>query len=575
MSRRHASIGLRPPDSSGCGFQPQFAISSVWKHTPSPESDWSLAALWRHLLLCGICSVTALFAGCGKPASTTSAAVTPPSILRLSQRNEPADLDPALAALPDEFFIIRALSEGLVSPAPTGQLGGIVPAAAQSWDVSTDGLTYTFHLRPGLVWSNGEPLTAGDFLGSYRRVLAPATAAPKASLFYAVKNARAFVTGALADFSAVGFAAPDPLTLVVTLERPTPQFLVYAASGPWIPVNPRVVAHFGRTWTRPEHYVGNGPFTLAAWQSHQRIVVQKNPRFRDPASVRLDEIDFVAFDSGDTEDRAYRAGQIDLTMSVPFGKLETYAHERPQELHQMPLAETRYLAFNCTRPPLNDPRVRRALSLTIDRETIVARILHGGEQSASRVVPPSLGSAATGPLFDPALARQLLAEAGYPGGKGFPRLELSTWIASSPVLEAIQSMWRTELGLDIALATREAKVHVAALREGRYDIGFITAIPDVSDALDVLHRFTTGAPDNYAHWSDPTFDALYATAATASDNAHQTGALRRAEDRLLAEAPVAPLYFNAKHWLMSPRVHDWHEDALWTRHYLGTFLDAP
>ena len=131
------------------------------------------------------------------------------------------------------------------------------------------------------------------------------------------------------------------------------------------------------------------------------------------------------------------------------------------------------------------------------------------------------------------------------------------------------------MGLEVTLAIREAKAHVAALREGRYDIGFITAIPDVPDAVDVLHRFTTGAPDNYAHWSDPAFDAFYRAAATATDEAARTAALLQAEGRLIGEAPVAPLYFNAKHTLMSPRVHGWHEDALWTRHYLGTSLDAP
>lgn len=520
----------------------------------------------------------ALLAGCAKPAGPTpspSSSAAPAQVLRLSQRNEPADLDPALAALPDEFFIIRALGEGLVSPDPSGKLGAVLPAAASGWDLSPDGLTCTFHLRPGLQWSNGDPLTAADFIASYRRALTPATAAPKASLFFPVKNARAFLAGQIPDFSAVGFAAPDPLTVVVTLERPTPQFLVYAASGPWIPINPRVVAHYGRTWTRPAHYVGNGPFTLAEWRPHQQIVVKKNPRFRDPASVHLAEIDFVAFDNGDTEDRAYRSGQIDLTMSVPFSKLTPYATERPLELHQTPLAETRYLAFNTTRPPLDDPRVRRALSLAIDRETIVARILHGGEQPTIHVVPPSLGGLGTGRVYDLALARELLADAGYPGGKGFPKLELSTWIASSPVLEAIQAMWRSALGIEVTLATREAKAHVAALREGRYDIGFITMIPDVPDALDALHRFTTGAPDNYAHWSNADFDALYLTAAAAPTATEQTDAIRRAEELLRTEAPIAPLYFNAKHWLMSPRVHDWHEDALWTRSYLGTYLDAP
>ncbi|HVU24895.1 MAG TPA: peptide ABC transporter substrate-binding protein [Opitutus sp.] len=540
----------------------------------------------RKLIIAGLALL--LLAACAKREAATSPAHT----LRLSQRNEPSSLDPALASLPDDFFIIRALSEGLVSPNVSGpstlnpQLSTpspVRPAAASSWDVSPDGLTYTFHLRPGALWSNGEPVTAADFLDSYRRVLTPATAAPKASLFFAVRNARAFATGALTDFSAVGFAAPDPHTLVVTLEHPFPQFLLYAASGPWIPVNPRVVARLGSAWTRPENFVGNGPFTLAEWRPHQRIVVKRNPRYHAASAVQPDEIDFLAFDDGDTEERAFRAGQIDVTMAVPFSKLDTYAQNHPDELHQTPLAETRFLAFNTARPPLDDPRVRRALSLAIDRRQLTSLILRGGEQPAATVVPPALvpSASATAPeslrpsqsLIE---ARRLLASAGFPFDRDFPRLELSAWAQSqAPILEAIQSMWRENLGIKVSLVIREAKVHLAALRDGRYDVGFITIIPDVADPLDVLDRFTTGSPDNYPHWSDAGYDAFVTDASRAADPARQAALLDEAESELLGAAPIAPLYFNVKHCLMSPRVHGWREDALWTRDYLGVSVDPP
>jgi oligopeptide transport system substrate-binding protein len=558
----------------------------------------------RLAFACGAVAL-GLFAALPFGCARKSSSPIPPHTLRVSQRNEPSALDPALASLPDDFFIIRALSEGLVSPqtddAPVTSANpdhsafgnrrspfpSVLPAAAASWQISPDRLTYTFHLRPDARWSNGEPVTAADFLFSYRRVLTPATAAPKASLFFAVKNARAFATGALTDFSQVGFAAPDPHTLVVTLEHPFPQFLLYAASGPWIPVNPRVVARFGRDWTRSENFVGNGPFTLAAWQPHQRIVVKKNPRYHAASAVHLDEIDFIAFDDGDTEERAFRAGQIDITMAVPFSKLATYARDHPAELHQTPLAETRFLAFNTTRPPLDDPRVRRALSLALDRAQITSLILRGGESPAPALIPPSLApdwsppsspspASHSHPSHSPSEARALLAAAGFPSAQNFPRLELTAWARSqTPILEAIQSIWHRELGLDVSLAIREARVHLAALRDARYDIALITVIPDVADPLDILDRFTTGAPDNFPHWSDSRYDALLVDAARAPDFAQQSALLRAAEDRLLAEAPVAPLYFNVKHWLMSPRVHAWHEDALWTRNYLGTSIDAP
>ncbi len=520
------------------------------------------------------CLLAVLLPGCAKTESPPATAV--PQVLRISQRNEPADLDPATASLPDELFIIRALSEGLVAPAP--DLGPPRPAAAASWEVSPDQRTYVFHLRRDAHWSNGEPVTADDFLASFRRVLTPATAAPKAPLFFMVKNARAYATGELDDFSAVGFRAPDPHTLVVTLDRPQPRFLAYVASGPWIPVNPRVIARFGRNWTRPGNFVGNGAFTLAEWRPHQRIIVRKNPGYHGAARTRLGAIQFVAFDNSEAEERSFRAGQLDVTMAVPFTKLDPYRQEHPAELHHAPLAETRYLAFNTTLPPLSDVRVRRALSLALSRGQLAERVLRGRQEPAFRLVPRELRAADDrdprlgGELReDAATARRLLAEAGFPDGRGFPRLELSSFVGT-PVTEVVQAMWKKELGIDVALVTREARVHVAALREGRYDIGFITAIPDVPDAANLLGDFTEGAPGNYPHWGDARYDELVARAAVTADPGLQAAWLREAEARLLGQCPLAPLYFNATNWLMRPNVRGWHQDALWTRFYQDVYL---
>jgi oligopeptide transport system substrate-binding protein len=523
----------------------------------------------------GLLVALLLLAGCGQRE-----AVAPPSgsaqVLRLSQRNEPADLDPATATLPDEFSLLRALSEGLLIPGPNG--GPPLPGAAERFEVSADGLTYTFHLRARAQWTNSDPVTAADFVESYRRLLTPSTAAPKASVFFAVKNARAFVSGEITDFSAVGFRAPDARTLVVTLAQPSPRFPHYVASGPWIPVNPRVVARHGRAWTRAENFVGNGAFTLAEWRPHQHIVVKRNPAWQGAAGVRLAEIRFVHFDNEEAEDRAYRANQIDATMAVPRSKLDAYAQERPAEVHRAPMIETRYLAFNTQRPPLNDERVRRALALAIDRRTIAERILRGGQLPADRLVPPALRPDLPGSpaefRYDPVAARQMLAATGL-DPKNFPRLELSAWSQSQvPVLEAVQAMWREALGIETAIATRDGKVHFNALATGDYDIGFITAIPDVADAANLLVDFVTGVPENYPRWSDAGFDAAFRQALTLADPAAQAKTLHEAENRLLQAAPVAPLYFNTKIWLMSPRVRGWQEDGLWGRAYAPVFLDT-
>ncbi len=462
-------------------------------------------------------------------------------ILRVSQRNEPATLDPQLATLPDEFFIIRALSEGLVTPNPAG--GAPLPAAAASWGVSADGLTWTFHLAD-TQWSNGDPVKAQDFVFMIQRAQDPATAAPKAALFQAVRSA----------------AAPDKRTLVITLARPMADFPALVASGPWIPAHPATVEKFGRDWTRPGNFIGNGRFLLLDWQPNQRLSVRKNPRHHDAVATEIAGIDFVAFDYGETEERAFRAGQVDVTMTVPVNKLATYRNATPAVLHTVPLYETRYLAVNTLRPPLNDARVRRALSLALDREALVNKVLKAGQKPALTFVPRGLGDYQPGSRLaeDAAEARRLLAEAGFAGGKNFPRLELSTWSVNVPVLEAVQQRWRDQLGIEVALAKREARAHLAALTAGNFDLGFVPAIPDYDSAFDLLERMTTEDANNYPHWSDAEYDRL--VAAGGPD-------LVRAETRLLEALPVIPLYFNTKNFLLRPAVHGWKEDPLWTRYY--------
>jgi oligopeptide transport system substrate-binding protein len=513
-------------------------------------------------------------AGCTRPDSSPPAHGAAGGILRLSQRNEPASLDPATTTLPDEFGILRALLEGLLLPGPDGSAP--TPGVASRHEVSPDGLVYTFHLRPDAHWSDGVPVTAAHFVASARRALDPATAAPKANVYFPVKNARAFATGVQRDFDAVGLRAAGPHTLVVTLEQPNPRFPHTVASGPWLPVRTDVVARHGRNWTRPENFVGNGPFTLAEWRSDQRIVVRRNPHWHGAANVRLAEIHFVRFDSGDTEDRAYRAGQVDATMAVPFSKVPAYATDRPAELHRQPMLETRYLAFNTTRPVLQGP-TRWALALAIDRQKIVERVLQGGQTPAFRFLPPQLCDAGGRPhpltRFDPETARRHLAEAGFPGGKGFPRLELSGW-TQSQVLEAVQQMWRTELGIEVTIAVREAKVHLDALRTGGFDIAFATSIPDVADPAAMLGDFLSDAPLNYPRWSARAFDEAMALAAAQADPARRDSGYAAAEALLLAASPVTPLYFNTKIWLLAPRVYGWWEDGLWSRCYHAMRIEA-
>jgi oligopeptide transport system substrate-binding protein len=517
-------------------------------------------------------------AGCGrkKAESATPAGAAPASLLRIAQRNEPATLDPQLATLPDEFFVIRALSEGLYRPRPEG---GAEPALAEAHDVSADGLVHTFRLRAAR-WSNGDPVTAGDFVFSAQRMLTAALAAPKARLFFGLRHAAAYYRGEIGNFAAVGIAAPDARTLVITLERPLPDFLNLVASGPWIPVHPATIERHGGllarngAWTKPGHFVGNGPYTLAEWSPAQHLLVRRNPAYFLANRVHVDALRFQAYDNGDTEERAFRAGQVDVTLGIPFTKLGAYASPPRQVL---PLYETRYLTLNTQRPPLDDPRVRRALALALDRRALIDAVLRGGQQPAWTFIPPGLGgyqppaSGAPDLARDRATARDLLAAAGFPGGRNFPALEIATW-TNVPLLEAIQQMWRQELGIEVTILQREARVHLAGLAAGDYTIALAPTLPDYDSAGEVLGLFAEGSAENYPHWRLPAYDEAVAAIDRATGPAERLARQRDAEALLLEALPVIPLYFNTQNYLVAPRVRGWRQDGLWNRCYLDLTL---
>ncbi|MBA3849734.1 MAG: peptide ABC transporter substrate-binding protein [Opitutus sp.] len=518
-------------------------------------------------------SVLWLLPACSKQDTAIPASAE--KLLRLSQRNEPATLDPHLATLPDEFFVARALLEGLTAPNPAE--GPPLPGVASRWEASPDGLRWTFHLRPDAKWSNGDAVTARDFLFSFQRALTPALAAPKAQLFLPVKNAAAFYRGTLADFAQVGFSAPDDHTLVVALEKPCAYLPALAASGAWLPVHRATLEKSGGAaardgaWTRPGRFVGNGPFVLTEWRKDQHLAAIPNPHYHSAARVRVRGLRFQVYDSGDTEERAFRAGQVDVTLAVPFTKLGAYA---PPILRRQPLHETRYFALNTTRPPLDDTRVRQALSLALDRSALVASVLRGGQQAALNFVPPGLGGYSGEPRLheDSAAARRLLAAAGFPEGRGFPRLELSAWGVNPATLEAVQQMWRRGLGIETAIVQREGKVHMASVLAGDFAIALMPAIPDYDDPSALFNEWLGDAPGNFSRWANGRFDRLVREAGRTPDTARRNTLYREAEAILLAELPMLPLYFNAQDYLLTPRVRGWRQDALWNRFYLDVTL---
>jgi oligopeptide transport system substrate-binding protein len=538
---------------------------------PSGEPNGSRVVALRALAVLLVSSLA--LAGCGR--RETGASATPEKLLRLSQRSEPATLDPHLTTLPDELFVTRSLLEGLTTPNPVE--GPPLPGVAERWEASSDGRRFTFFLRRDAAWSNGDRLTAHDFLFSFQRILTPALGAPKAHLFFVVRNAERFYRGEISDFTQVGISAPDDHTLVVELDQPAPHLPALAASGPWLPVHRTTVEKFGRgasrdnAWTRPGNFIGNGPFVLSAWRPDQHIAALPNPHYHSAERVKVNGLRFQVYDSGDTEERAFRAGQVDVTLAVPFVRLTAY---EPPMLRQQRLHETRYFALNTTRPPLNDIRVRRALSLALDRAAVVTQVLRGGQQPAFNFLPPGLGGYSGEARLhrDPDEARRLLAAAGFPAGRGFPRLEISAWGISPAVLEAVQQMWRRELGVETSIVQREGKVHMASVIAGDFAIAFVPAIPDYDDASALFEEWLTGATGNFSRWSHAEFDRLVRDAGRTLNAEERNVLYRAAEDILLAELPVVPLYFNTQNYLVDPRVRGWRQDALWNRFYLDVSL---
>lgn len=524
-----------------------------------------------------------LFAGCRQRESAVEAARATQT-LHLGNGAEPGDLDPHLATAYTEFNILLALGEGLTAIDEAS--GQPAPAAAESWDVSADGLRYVFRLRPDAHWSNGDPLRAADFLFSFERILRPALASEYAYMLFPVRGAEGFNAGTTTDFSTVGFSAPDERTLVVELAAPTPYFLGLVAHQAWFPVHPPTILKHGRidqrgtAWTRPENFVGNGAYRLAVWAPNDRIEVVRQPHHYSVSvpgyapAASIQRVVFYPTDNIPADEAAYRAGQRHVTYDLLPDRIATYRAQSPSPLRVDPLLETLYLRFNLTRPPLDDRRVRRALALAIDREAIAASVLQGSRLPAHHYVPPGTGGASgyvstARQPHDPETARALLAEAGFAGGAGFPRLELlmNTDALNTRVLEAVQAMWKRELGVEVALVNQDFRVYLDAMKGLRYDIARARWIGDYDDPNTYLDMYLTGGGNNQTGWSSPAYDQFIARAATTPEPVARFALLQEAEALLLAEAPIAPLVFGARVHLVHPEVSGWRPSLLGVRRY--------
>ena len=501
--------------------------------------------------------------------------------LHLGNGAEPADLDPHITTAYTDYNILLALFEGLtvIDEATSKAL----PGAAERWDVSADGLTYTFHLRENGRWSNGDPVTAQDFVTSFQRILSPGIASEYAYMLHPLKNAEAFTAGKITDFTEVGAKARDARTLELTLDRPTPYLLSLVAHQAWFPIHPPTILKFGKLdqrgtrWTQPGNLVGNGAYVMKEWKPNARILVEKTDTYWDAGHTKLRAVVFYPNENIATDEKNFRAGQLHITYDLLPEKIPTYRKQSPQSLRVDPFLETLFIRFNTTKAPFDKKLVRQALARALDREVLCRVLLHGSRQPAYFLTPPDTAgytSSARVPS-DFEAARKLLAEAGFPGGKDFPPVEIqmNTDAINKKLFEAVQEMWRRELGLNVRLTQNDFRVYLDNERTFSFQVSRSRWVGDYNDPTTYLDMFVTGGTNNRTGWGNPEYDRLIAEAGRTLEQSKRFELLQKAEAILLDEAPIAPVFFGTRTFLIHPTVKGWVPSLLGIHRYQKVWLE--
>ncbi len=517
------------------------------------------------LILLVVLIGSSLILGCGPKGPE----LAQEQVLRYNVGAEPQFFDPRKATGIPEFTMLLNLFDGLVRYNTEGQL---VPSIAESYTVSDDGLKWTFKLRDA-KWSNGEPLTAYDFEYSWKTALSPEIASEYAYQLYYIKNGEKYNSGEITNPDEVGVKATDEKTLEVTLEAPTPYFLALLTFTTYLPVNKKL-DESNPDWAKSaDNYISNGPFRLTKWEHNHLIEMEKNPYYWDKDKVKLSKIIFTMVEENTTEMLMFENGEIDWGPNPPPQELERLQKEGKVVIN--PYLGTYYFTFNVTKPPFNDVRVRKALTLAIDREAIVKNITMAGELPATAYVPPGVPDAEPnsdfrevgGELFkayDPETAKQLLADAGYPDGKGFPSFVIlyNTNERHKTIAEAIQRMWKENLGISCTLTNQEWKVYLDNRQALNYDVARAGWIGDYTDPMTFIDMFVTGGGNNDTGWSNPQYDELVRTAKSTGDQKVRMKAMHDAEKILMDEMPICPIYFYTRPEMIKPYVKNAYTSAI-------------
>jgi ABC-type oligopeptide transport system substrate-binding subunit len=506
----------------------------------------------------------------------------PANTLERGLPSDPETLDHHKARSTQAAEVLRDIGEGLLGYSASGELE---PAAAAGWDISEDGLTYTFYLRDGLKWSTGEALTAAHFVAGMRRLVNPATTAFYSQMLMDIDNADGIVTGDI-PVSMLGVEAPDDRTLVMRLVQPTPYLLSLLTHPSTFPVHPASLAEHGDAFARPGRHVSNGAFTLDAWIPGSLISLRRNEHYWNNAATALDAVNYHILVQANSELNRYRAGELHVTSDVPADSFRQVREEYGDELRVAPYLGVYYYGYNLSKPPFRDNlALREALSIAIDREQLAEKIVGRGEQPAYSWVPPGVHNyeptrmsfAGLGRDEREQLARMRYKEAGY-GPENPLRVEIryNTSDLHQRVAVAIQAMWKDVLGVETTLVNEEFQVLLANMREAEVTQVFRSSwTGDYNDAHTFLSILQGSNSANMPRYASAEYDELMARAAAQVDPARRRLYLEEAERVMLADHPVIPLYvFVSKH-LVRPEVRGWSDNVLDYHYSRHLSLDVP
>lgn len=519
--------------------------------------------------LCAM-ALALLLSSCGKHERKVDRA-TREGILMIGNGAEPKALDPHLVSSVGDSAIMRAMFEGLVTYHPSDDATHS-PGVAERWEANEDKTVWTFFLRNNAKWSNGDPVTAHDFVYSYNRILHPKMGAPYASMLYFLKNAKEYNTGSDENitFADVGVKAIDDLTLELTLPNPTPFLPDVLKHTTWLPVHKATIEKYGgmtehfTDWQKPGNSVSNGAFMVTDWRVGSHVRVEKNPHYWDKENVKLNGVEFYAFENSFTEERAFRNGLIHKTYVIPPNLIPIYKEKNAPELRLEPYIGSYFYRFNVTKEVTNNVHLRRALSAAIDREKIVKYVTQAGEKAAYAFTPPTEGGyqPPNRVKFDPEAAREHLKKAGYSSGAYVPgfSLYINTSESHKAVAIAILDMWKSHLGIDpkkVKIQNQEWKVYQVTIQNLEYDVARSGWIGDYLDPKTFLSLFTSDDTNNHTGWKNKEYDRLFAESDNIGDEKQRFEKLYELENVLLDELPITPIYWYTTKYLLNPDVKNW------------------